>query len=75
MLAGRPSHKVSKAGTFWAAEAEDQDYLQDYRYGKNQFSPYRSAARWPLRTRRSPPGSSGDALLPAAANGAHRRDE
>ncbi len=31
--------KLSKAGTFWKAEAEDQDYLQHYPDGKNQFSP------------------------------------
>ena len=35
----------SQAGPFWAAEAEDQDYLQRYRDGNNQFSPYRSPAR------------------------------
>jgi peptide-methionine (S)-S-oxide reductase len=37
--------KISKAGPFWEAEAEDQDYLQRYTHGNNQFSPYRSAAR------------------------------
>jgi peptide-methionine (S)-S-oxide reductase len=37
--------KISQAGPFWAAEAEDQDYLQRYTDGNNQFSPYRSAAR------------------------------
>ena len=37
--------KISKAGPFWEAEAEDQDYLQRYTDGNNQFSPYRSAAR------------------------------
>jgi peptide-methionine (S)-S-oxide reductase len=31
--------KVSEAGRFWAAEPEDQDYLQHYPDGKNQFSP------------------------------------
>jgi peptide-methionine (S)-S-oxide reductase len=37
--------KISEVGPFWAAEAEDQDYLQRYTDGNNQFSPYRSAAR------------------------------
>ncbi len=37
--------KISEAGRFWEAEAEDQDYLQRYTDGSNQFSPYRSAAR------------------------------
>jgi peptide-methionine (S)-S-oxide reductase len=37
--------KISEAGPFWAAEAEDQDYLRRYTDGNNQFSPYRSAAR------------------------------
>ena len=37
--------KISAAGRFWEAEAEDQDYLQHYTDGNNQFSPYRSAAR------------------------------
>jgi peptide-methionine (S)-S-oxide reductase len=37
--------KISEAGPFWEAEAEDQDYLQRYTDGNNQFSPYRSAAR------------------------------
>jgi peptide-methionine (S)-S-oxide reductase len=36
---------ISEAGQFWEAEAEDQDYLQRYTDGNNQFSPYRSAAR------------------------------
>ena len=36
--------KISKAGRFWEAEAEDQDYLQHYPDGKNQFSPKPSAA-------------------------------
>jgi peptide-methionine (S)-S-oxide reductase len=31
--------KISQAGRFWEAEAEDQDYLQHYPVGKNQFSP------------------------------------
>jgi len=30
---------ISQAGSFWAAEAEDQDYLQHYPDGKNQFGP------------------------------------
>jgi methionine-S-sulfoxide reductase len=42
---GKVATKVSAAGRFWAAEAEDQDYLQRYTDGNNQFSPYRSAAR------------------------------
>ena len=37
--------KISQAGRFWEAEAEDQDYLQRYTDGDNQFTPYRSAAR------------------------------
>ena len=35
--------KISHAVPFWEAEAEDQDYLQRYADGDNQFSPYRSA--------------------------------
>ena len=31
--------KVSEAGPFWEAEAEDQEYLRHYPEGKNQFSP------------------------------------
>jgi peptide-methionine (S)-S-oxide reductase len=31
--------KISQAGRFWAAEAEDQDYLQRYPVEENQFSP------------------------------------
>jgi len=31
--------KISEAGPFWEAEAEDQDYLRHYPDGKNQFSP------------------------------------
>jgi len=31
--------KISEAGPFWEAEAEDQDYLQHYPDGENQFSP------------------------------------
>jgi len=37
--------KISEAGPFWEAEAEDQDYFQRYTDGSNQFSPYRSATR------------------------------
>jgi peptide-methionine (S)-S-oxide reductase len=37
--------KLSPAGPFWAAEAEDQDYLKRYRDGNNQFSPHLSPAR------------------------------
>jgi peptide methionine sulfoxide reductase MsrA len=37
--------KISEAGPFWEAEAEDQNYLQHYPEGKNQFSPKPSAAR------------------------------
>ena len=33
--------KISQAGTFWAAEPDDQDYLQRYTDGDNQFTPYR----------------------------------
>lgn len=36
---GKVATKISEAGPFWAAEAEDQDYLQHYPDGKNQFSP------------------------------------
>jgi peptide-methionine (S)-S-oxide reductase len=36
--------KIREAGRFWEAEAGDQDYLQHYTDGSNQFSPYRSAA-------------------------------
>jgi peptide-methionine (S)-S-oxide reductase len=39
---GKVATKISEAGPFWAAEAEDQDYLQRYTDGNNQFSPYRS---------------------------------
>jgi peptide-methionine (S)-S-oxide reductase len=37
--------KISEARPFWAAKADDQDYLQRYTDGNNQFSPPRSAAR------------------------------
>lgn len=36
--------KISEAGPFWEAEVEDQNYLQHYPEGKNQFSPKPSAA-------------------------------
>jgi peptide methionine sulfoxide reductase MsrA len=36
---GKVVTKISEAGPFWEAEAEDQDYLQHYPDGKNQFSP------------------------------------
>jgi peptide-methionine (S)-S-oxide reductase len=36
---GKVVTKISEAGPFWAAESEDQDYLQHYPHGKNQFSP------------------------------------
>jgi peptide-methionine (S)-S-oxide reductase len=36
---GKVVTKISKAGPFWEAEDEDQDYLQNYPGGKNQFSP------------------------------------
>ena len=39
MWPGKVVTKISKAGLFWEAEAEDQDYLQHYPHGKNQFSP------------------------------------
>jgi peptide-methionine (S)-S-oxide reductase len=42
---GKVATKISAAGPFWEAEAEDQDYFQRYTDGNNQFSPYRSAAR------------------------------
>ena len=44
---GRVATKISAAGPFWGAGAEDQDYLQRYTDGNNQFSPYRSARRQP----------------------------
>jgi len=36
---GKVLTKISEAGLFWAAEAEDQEYLRYYPDGKNQFSP------------------------------------
>ena len=40
---GKVVTKISEAGPFWEAEAEDQNYLQHYPEGKNQFSPQPSA--------------------------------
>ena len=42
---GKVVTKISAAGTFWEAVAEDQDYFQHYPDGKNQFIPKQSAAR------------------------------
>jgi peptide-methionine (S)-S-oxide reductase len=42
---GKVATKISEAGPFLEAEAEDQHYLQHYTDGNNQFSPYRSTAR------------------------------
>jgi peptide-methionine (S)-S-oxide reductase len=36
---GKIVTKINEAGPFWQAEAEDQDYLQHYPHGKNQFGP------------------------------------
>lgn len=36
---GKIVTKISEAGPFWEAQAEDQDYLQHYPDGKNQFNP------------------------------------
>jgi peptide-methionine (S)-S-oxide reductase len=36
---GQVVTKISQAGRFWEADAEDQDYLQHYPVDKNQFSP------------------------------------
>jgi peptide-methionine (S)-S-oxide reductase len=36
---GKVVTKISRAGPFWAAEDDDQDYLRHYLDGKNQFSP------------------------------------
>jgi peptide-methionine (S)-S-oxide reductase len=41
---GKVVTKISEAGPFWEAEAEDQDYLQHYPGVKNQFSPQPSTA-------------------------------
>jgi peptide-methionine (S)-S-oxide reductase len=39
MWPGKVVTKISEAGPFWEAEAEDQNYLQHYPEGKNQFNP------------------------------------
>jgi methionine-S-sulfoxide reductase len=39
MWPGKVVTKISEAGPFWEAGAEDQDYLHYYPNGKNQFSP------------------------------------
>ena len=44
MWPGKVVTKISEAGPFWAADAQDQDYLQHYTDGNNQFRPKRSAA-------------------------------
>ena len=36
---GQVVTKISEAGPFWEAGAEDQEYLQHYPGGKNQFRP------------------------------------
>jgi peptide-methionine (S)-S-oxide reductase len=36
---GKVVTKISEAGPFWEANAADQDYLQHYPHGCNQFSP------------------------------------
>ena len=41
---GKVVTKISEAGPFWEAEAEDQEYLQHYPGSKNQFSPQPPAA-------------------------------
>ena len=40
---GKVVTRISEAGPFWEAGAEDQDYLRHYPDGKNQFSPQPSA--------------------------------
>jgi peptide-methionine (S)-S-oxide reductase len=39
MWPGKVVTKISQAGRFWEAEAGDQDYLEYYPDGKNQFRP------------------------------------
>ena len=39
MWPGKAVTKISPAGRFWEAKAEDQDYLRHYPDGKNQFRP------------------------------------
>jgi peptide-methionine (S)-S-oxide reductase len=41
---GKVVTKVSEACRFWEADGEDQDYLQHYPNGKNQFGPSTLAA-------------------------------
>ena len=41
---GKVATKISKVRTFWKAEAEDQNYLQLYRDGKDKFNPSPSTA-------------------------------
>jgi peptide-methionine (S)-S-oxide reductase len=41
---GKVVTRISEAGRFWEAEAEDQDYLELYPHGKDQFTPKPSAA-------------------------------
>ena len=45
MWPGQVVTKISPASRFWEAKAEDQDYLQHYPDGKNQFRPQPPAAR------------------------------
>lgn len=42
---GTATTRISDAGPFWEADADDQDYFQRYTDGGNQFSPYRTAMR------------------------------
>jgi peptide-methionine (S)-S-oxide reductase len=59
--------KISEAGPFWAAEAEDQDYLQHYPDGKNSSRcsrPPSGIAR--LRGRRARRGRRGPRALRGA---------
>ena len=42
---GKVVTKISEAEPFWAAEPEDQGYLQHYADGENQLSPKPSASR------------------------------
>ena len=41
---GKVMTKISGASSFWEAETEDQNYLQHYPEGSNQFGPRPSAA-------------------------------
>lgn len=38
MWPGKVVTKISEAGPFWAAKAEDQDYLHRYPDGEDQFN-------------------------------------